>query len=57
MSVQNGLSVWLFNINIDAVMDEGRECRLPNLLYADDLVLCDELEEDLRALVGDFVGV
>ena len=27
------------------------------LLYADDLVLCGELEEDLRAMVGCFVGV
>ena len=29
--------------------EEGREYRLPGLLYADDLVLCGELEEDLRA--------
>ena len=25
---------------------------LPGLLYADDLVLCSESEEDLRAMVG-----
>ena len=31
--------------------------RLTGLLYADDLVLCGELEEDLRAMVGSFVGV
>ena len=36
---------------------EGREWRLPGLLYADDLVLCGELEEDLRAMVGRFVEV
>ena len=30
---------------------EGRELGLPGLLYADDL------EEDLRAMVGNFVGV
>ena len=28
--------------------------RLPGLLYADDLVLCGELEEDLRLMVGQF---
>ena len=31
--------------------------RLPGLLYADDLILCGELEEDLRAMVGHFVEV
>ena len=34
----------------------GRGWRLPGLLYADDLVLCDESEVDLRAVVGRFVG-
>ena len=38
-------------------MEEGREWRLPGLLYADDLVLCGESEEDLRAIVGRFVEV
>ena len=37
-----------------------RESRLSGLLYADDLVLCDESEEDLRVIFGDvllsFVG-
>ena len=37
--------------------EEGREWRLPGLLYADDLVLCSESEEDLRAMVGHFVEV
>ena len=37
--------------------EEGREWRLPGLLYADDLVLCGESEEDLRAMVGRFVEV
>ena len=36
---------------------EGRELRLPGLLYANDLVLCGESEEDLRAMIGSFVGV
>ena len=27
---------------------------MPGLLYADDLVLCGEFEEDLRAMVGRF---
>ena len=30
------------------------ECRLPGLLYVDDLILCDELEEDLRGEVETF---
>ena len=33
--------------------DEG-EWRFPGLLYADDLVLCGESEEDLREMVGQF---
>ena len=37
--------------------EEGREWRLPGLLYAEDLVLCGELEEDLRVMVGHFVEV
>ena len=45
------MSPWLFNANIDAVMKEGREWRLPGLLYADGLVLCGDPEEDLRAMV------
>ena len=36
---------------------ERREWRLPGLLYADNLVLCDESEEDLKAMVGQFVEV
>ena len=40
----------LFNVYKDAVM-EGRDWRLPGSLYADDLVLCDESEEDLRVMV------
>ena len=34
---------------------EKRECSLPHLLYIDDFVLCGELEEDLREIVGCFV--
>ena len=36
---------------------EGREWILPGLLYVDDLVLCGEWEEDLRAMMGRFVEV
>ena len=36
---------------------EGREWRLPDFMYADDLVLCGELKEDLRVIVGHFVEV
>ena len=35
--------------------EEGREWRLPGLLYADDLLLCGESEEDLRVMVARFV--
>ena len=64
------ISSWLFNVNMDAVMkkvkmgigrrgvrfqEERSEWRLPDLLYADDLVLWGESEEDLRAIVGWFV--
>ena len=31
--------------------------RLPGLLYPDGLVLCGELEEDLRGMVGHFIEV
>ena len=36
---------------------EVRELGLPGLLYPDDLVLCGESEEDLRAMVRSFVSV
>ena len=35
----------------------GREWRLPGPLYANDLVLCGKLEEDLRVMVGQFAEV
>ena len=31
-------------------LKEGREWRLPDLLYADDLVLCSKWEEDLKLM-------
>ena len=34
-----------------------REWRLPSLLYADELVLCDISEEELRVMVGQFAEV
>ena len=37
-------------------MEEGREWRLPNLLHADELVLCESVE-DLRVMEGRFVEV
>ena len=66
------ISPWLFNVYMDVVMKEyktgmgrggvrlpkeGRGQRLLGLLYADDLVLCGDLEEDLRAIVGRFIEV
>ena len=36
-------------------LEEGRERRLPDHLHADDLILCGETEEDLRAMVGGFI--
>ena len=51
------MSPWVFNVYMDEVMkdvkmgmEDGKERRLPGLLYADDLVLCGEL-------VGWFVEV
>ena len=38
-------------------LENGRECILPSLLYADDLFLCGKSEEDLRAMVGRFSEV
>ena len=38
-------------------LEDGREWRLPGLLYAGDLVMCEESEEELRAMVGRFVEV
>ena len=39
------------------LLDKGREWRLLGLMYADDLVLCGESEDDLRAMVRRFVVV
>ena len=38
-------------------MEDGREKRLPGFLYADDLVLCGESEEDLRVMIKWFAEV
>ena len=35
-------------------LEDGREWGLPGLLYADDLVLCGDSEEDRRVMVGRF---
>ena len=66
------MSPWLFNVYMDALMkevkmgmerrgvrfqEEEREWRLTGLLYVDDLGLCGESEEDLRAMVRRFVEV
>ena len=64
------MSPWLFNVYMDGVMKEvkmemgrgrvswdWREWRLPGLLYADELVLCGESEEDLKVMVGQFAEV
>ena len=64
------MSPWQFNVYMNGVMNEvkiemgrkgmrfvedGGEWRLLVLLYADDLFLCNESEEDLGAMVGRFV--
>ena len=66
------MSPWLFNVHMNAVMkdvkmgmgrrgvrfqEEGREWGSPGLFYADDLVLCGESEEYLRAIVLRFIEV
>ena len=57
------MSPWLLNVYIDTMIEfkvgigkrgvcfqeEGRECSLPSLLYADDLAFGGDSEEDLRA--------
>ena len=55
---------WLFNVYMDTVVKEvkrgmGRmgEWRLLGLLYADYMILCGELGEDLKAIVRRFVDV
>ena len=51
------MSPWLFiEEGEDGGGKEGREWRLPDRLYPDDLVLYGE-EEDLREMVGRFVEV
>ena len=35
-------------------LEDGREWRLPGLLYTDDLVLCGESEEGLMVIMGCF---
>ena len=60
------MSLWLSHIYMDAVLkevkmgmgrrgvrflDDGKEWKLPGFVYADDLVLCGESEEDLRPMV------
>ena len=39
------------------VLEEGKEWTLPSLLYADYLVLCSELEEELTAMMECSVEV
>ena len=63
------MSHWLFNVYMDAMMkmrmgrrgvrflEDRRDGRLPGLLYAGDLVLWGELEEDLRVMLGWFAEV
>ena len=56
------ISPWFFSERSEEVVEngngeEGREWGLPGFLYADDLVLCSESVEDLRAMVGRFAEV
>ena len=36
-------------------LEEVRESRISGLLYADDLISCDKLEENFRTMVGHCV--
>ena len=38
-------------------LEDGREWRLLDLLYAENLILYSELKEDLKMMVGHFVDV
>ena len=38
-------------------LEDGKEWRLPGPLYADNLVICGESKEDLRAMVEQFAEV
>ena len=66
------MSPWLFNVYMDGVMndvkmrmgrrgvsflEDGREWRLLSFLYADDLVVRGDSEDDLRVTVGRFIKV
>ena len=65
------MSPCLFNVYMDGVMEvkmemerrevsfmeDGRGWKFPGFLYADDLVLCGELEKDLTVMVEKFVEV
>ena len=66
------MSLWLFNVYMDGVikelkmgmgrrgvifLEDGRGCKLPGLLYADDLVLRGKSEEDLKVVVVQFADV
>ena len=57
------MSAWLFNVYMDAVMEEvkiGMGKRGESgyyLVFEDNLVLCGESEEDLRAMMGRLVEV
>ena len=57
LSICTGLILDLSSFHNIVSPEDGREWRLPGLLYADDLVLCGELEEDLRVMVGQFTEV
>ena len=48
---------WPYNVYVDPVMKEVKEWRLLGLQHADDLVLGDDSEEDLKVMVGHFVEV
>ena len=51
------MSPYLLNTYTDAVVKEVRELGLSGLLCVDNLVLCGESEEDLRAMEESFIGM
>ena len=38
-------------------LEDGREWRLPDLLYVDNMVLCGKSDEDMREMVGRFAEI
>ena len=49
-AVRKGVKIWMGRMGV-RILEGGREWILPSLLYADNLILCGESEEDLKVMV------